>query len=118
MGGVHFRCSSGMRKRADRARHSSSAEVTEREEATRTGECLLLVPAAAGDRAGFGMLGRPVFGRKSHAPESGTRYGKLQAYFRLATAHRTEKHDMTLLFLFGHIVPHLDDAAAGNACRK
>src|SRR6267142_2110782 len=118
MGWVHFRRATGTRKRADRARHSSSAEFTDREEATRTGECLLLVPAAAGDRAGFGMLGRPVFGRKRHPPESRARRGKLQAYFALAATHWPEKRDMTLLFLFRLHMPHLDDAAAGDACLK
>src|SRR5260370_981879 len=64
------------------------------------------------------MLGRPVFGRKRHAPESGSRYDKLQAYFGLAATHRNEKHDMALLFLFRLVVPHMDDAAAGDARLK
>ena len=37
--------------------HTLTAEFTEREEATRTEEGFLLVPAGAGDGAGFGMLG-------------------------------------------------------------
>src|SRR6266850_1937734 len=107
-----------MKKTADRAGHTSTEEFRERGEATRTGKNGLLVRAAAGNRAGFGMLGRPVFGRKGHAPESGARNAKLQAYLGLATTHRTEKHDMTLLFLFRLHMPHLDDAAAGDASSK
>ena len=58
---ARFRCAHGAgaesEKQVDRARHTLTPEFTEREEATRTEESFLLVPAGAGDGAGFGMLG-------------------------------------------------------------
>jgi hypothetical protein len=82
---------------ADRAGHTSTAEFSEREEARRTGKERLLVRSAMSN-AGVRMLGRPVFGRKRHTPESRARNGKFQADFSFATTHRTEKHHMTFLF--------------------
>ena len=77
----------------------------------------LLVRSAV-SRAGVRMLGRPVFGRKRHTPESGARNGKFQAYFGFATTHRTEKRDMTFLFLFRFDIFQLNDGAAGDTSTK
>jgi len=76
------------------------------------GECLLLVPRpletvrlreCLGDQSSEG----------SHAPEVGRGTANSRPNFGLTTAHRTEKYDMTLLFLSSVILlPHLDDAAA------
>jgi hypothetical protein len=99
--------------------HTPNVKFTERGKATGTKKTNgLLVRAAARYRAGVGMPGRPVFRRKRHAPECGAWHGKLQAYFGLATAHRTEENNMTLLFLFGLDVAQLDDAPARDPSGK
>src|ERR1700756_2888335 len=82
---------------------------------TGTTENRLLVPAVTCDCARFGVLRRPVFRGKGHAPKCWPRCCKLQADLRLAAANRAEERHMALLFLFCFVVLHVYHGAADEA---
>src|SRR6266567_2334708 len=75
----------------------------------------LLLRAELRCRAGFGTLGRPVFGRKGYAPEGGAWRSKFHTNLRLAAAHGTQKRHVALLLLFRLVVLHVDHGAADHA---
>src|ERR1051325_7678658 len=64
--------------------------------------------------ATLGILGGPVFGRKSYAPEVRARRDKLHANLRFAASHGAEKCHVALLFLSGLVVFHVDYTAANH----
>lgn len=67
------------------------------------------------NRAGLRIFWRPVFRRKSHAPERRARFGKLEADFRFARAHGAEENHVTLLFFLGPSVLQHHFTSAGHA---
>src|SRR5216683_5461420 len=86
--------------------------------ATETGESELLDRALIGNRAGFGTLRCPVFGREGYPPEGGARCCEFQTYLCLATAHGTEIRHVAFLFFFGFVVPHMNHGAADDPRSK
>jgi len=63
----------------------------------------------------FGIFWRPIFRRKSNAPELRTARGKFQSYFRFISADWPEKRNVTFLLFLSGVVAECQQAAAGDA---
>jgi|tagenome__1003787_1003787.scaffolds.fasta_scaffold20954970_2 hypothetical protein len=70
--------------------------------------------AIGGKTAGFGMLGRPVFGWKSDTPKIGNRGRELQANFGFAGSNGAEKRDVAVLIFLRALVLQIEFGAAGK----
>lgn len=79
---------------------------------------LFLLGALSRGGAGFGIFGRPVFGRECDAPELRARGGKFEADFGSVAAHRAEENDVALLLLEGFLVLDANCRAAGDTRLK
>jgi hypothetical protein len=77
--------------------------------------CGVRFGAVAGETAGFGMLGRPIFRGESDTPEIGNRRSELQADFGFAGANRTEEGHVAILVFLGALVLQIQLGAANEA---
>src|SRR2546423_2128409 len=77
--------------------------------------CSLLIGAVAGDAAGFGVAGGPIFGREGDAPEARARFDELEADFGFAAPHGAEEDYVAFLFFFGALVYEEKLTTAGYA---